>query len=136
MKMKRVLGVILVLLLAVSFLAACCSLCDLPADFRLTSVTVSPAAPVVNSTVTIRTTVTNVGETSSSCDVNLTIDGYTDSKSISLLAEGEIASVSFVYVATTEGSYTVTITTPDDIATRSFTVNSGHEESFEGDKGK
>lgn len=120
--MKKIFGVILVLLLAVSFLAACCPLCDLPAEFRLTSVAVSPSTVTVNDTVTIKATFANVGGQSGNCDVNLTIDGYTDSKSINSLAEGESASVSFAYVATTEGSYTATVSTPNDTKSRSFTV--------------
>lgn len=121
--MKKIFGVILVLLLAVSFLTACCSLCDLPADFRLTSVTISPAAPAANGTVTISATIANAGGQLDNCVVNLTIDGYTDSKSVGPLAEGESTGVSFTYVATTEGSYTVTITTPNATKSRSFTVS-------------
>jgi hypothetical protein len=118
--MKKIFGVILVLLLAVSFLAACVS--HLPAEFRLSGVTISPSTVTVNNTVTIKATVTNVGEVSDDCDVSLTIDGYTDSKSISSLAEGEIASVSFTYTATTVGNYTATVSTPNDTKSKSFTV--------------
>ena len=124
-EMKKVFGVILVLLLAISFLAAC--VYHLPAEFKLSGMTISPAAPVVNSTVTISATIANAGGQSGNCIVNLTIDDYTDSKSVGPLAEGERASVSFTYIATTEGSYTVTITTPDAIATKTFTVKSGEE---------
>ena len=120
--MKRILGVILVLLLAVSFLTACGK--DRPAEFTLSSVIVSPSAPVVNGTVIISATVTNDGEVSDGCNVSLTINGYTDSKSIGTLAGKESTVVSFTYTATTEGSYTVTITTPNATATKSFTVKS------------
>lgn len=120
--MKKIFGAILVLLLAVSFLVACCPLCDLPAEFRLTNVTISPSAPVVNGTVTISATVANVGETSGSCEVNLTIDGYTDSKSVSSLASGESSNVSFSYTATTEGNYTATVSTPSATVTKTFIV--------------
>ena len=124
--MKKVL---VVLLLAVSFLAACIT--PLPAEFKLSGMTISPASPVVNSTVTISATIANVGGQSSNCVVNLTIDDYTDSKSVGPLAEGESASVSFTYVATTEGSYTVTIATLNDTATKSFTVKSRGEQGNE-----
>ncbi|PIW40561.1 MAG: hypothetical protein COW22_01080, partial [Chloroflexi bacterium CG15_BIG_FIL_POST_REV_8_21_14_020_46_15] len=116
--MKKFLGVILVLLLAVSFVAACGP--GTPAEFTLSPVTVSPSAPVVNDTVTISATVTNAGEQSGSCDVSLTIGGYTDSESVTL-AGGESTPVSFSYTATTEGSYTVTVSTPDDSKSKSFT---------------
>lgn len=126
--MKKVFGVILVLLLAVSFLTACGE--DKPPEFTLSSVTISPSAPVVNDTVTIKATIANVGEQSGDCDVSLTINGYTDSKSVSSLAGGESSNVSFSYSATTEGSYTITMTTPNDTAIRNFAVMSGDEESF------
>jgi hypothetical protein len=120
--MKKFFGVILVLLLAVSFLAACGP--GKPAEFTLSSVTVSPSAPVVNGTVTIGTTVTNAGEQSGSCVVSLTIDdGYTANKSVSSLAGGASTPVSFSYTATTEGSYTATVSTPDDSKSKSFTVS-------------
>ena len=118
--MKKIFGVILVLLLAVSFLAACES--EKPAEFTLSNMTISPSAPVVNDTVTISTTVTNVGEVADGCNVSLTIDGYTDSKSISSLAGGESSNVSFTYAATTVGNYTATVSTPDDTKSKSFTV--------------
>jgi len=119
--MKKFFGVILVLLLAVSFLAACGP--GTPAEFTLSSVTVSPSAPVVNGTVTISATVTNAGEQSGSCDVSLTIGDYTDSKSVSSLAGGASSSVSFSYTATTEGSYTATVSTPNATMSKSFTVS-------------
>ncbi len=118
--MKRIFGVMVVLLLAVSFLAACGE--ATPAEFTLSSVTVSPSAPVVNDTVTISATVTNVGEQSGDCDVSLTIGDYTDSKSVSSLAGGASSSVSFSYDATSEGTYTATLETPNATATKSFTV--------------
>ena len=118
--MKKFFGVILVLLLAVSFLAACGP--GTPAEFTLSTVTVSPSAPVVNGTVTISATVTNAGEQSGSCDVNLTIDGYTDSQSVTL-AGGASTPVSFSYTATTEGSYTATVSTPNATKSTSFTVS-------------
>ncbi len=120
--MKRVFGVMVVLLLAVSFLAACEGEV-VPAEFTLSGVTVSPSAPVVNDTVTIAATVTNVGEESGDCDVSLTIGDYTDSKSVSALAGDESADVSFTYAATTAGSYTATLSTPDDSKSKSFTVS-------------
>jgi len=120
--MKKFFGVILVLLLAVSFVAACGKA---PAKFTLSSVTISPSAPVVNDTVTISTTVTNAGGQAGSCDVSLTIDSYTDSKSVSSLAAGASSSVSFSYTATTEGSYTANVSTPDDSKSKSFTVSAG-----------
>jgi len=123
--MKKILGVILVLLLAVSFLAACGA--EKPAEFTLSNMTISPSAPVVNDTVTISTTVINVGEVTGGCDVRLAINGYTDSKSISSLAGDESSDVSFIYTATSEGSYTVTITTPNATASKSFTVRSGED---------
>jgi len=119
--MKRVFGVMIVLLLAVSFLAACGE--ATPAEFTLSSVTVSPSAPVVNDTVTISATVTNVGEQSGDCAVSLTVDGATDSKSVSALAGGASSSVSFSYDATTAGDYTATVSTPDDSKSKSFTVS-------------
>lgn len=119
--MRKILGVILVLLLAISFLAACGTGIKL-AEFTLSSVIVSPSTATVNDTVTISATVTNVGEVTGGCDVSLTIDGYTDSKSISSLAGDESSDVSFSYTVTSEGSYTVTVCTPDDNVTRSLTV--------------
>ena len=119
--MKKFFGVILVLLLAVSFLAACGP--GTPAEFTLSSVTVSPSAPVVNDTVTIKANVTNAGKQSGSCDVNLTIDGYTDSQSISSLAGGASTPVSFSYAATTEGNYTATVSTPNATKSKNFTVS-------------
>ncbi len=118
--MKRVLGVMVVLLLAVSFLAACGP--GEPAEFTLSGVTVSPSPATVNDTVTIAATVTNDGEQSDDCVVSLTVGDYTDSKSVSALAGGASDSVSFTYAATTAGSYTVTLSTPDDSATKSLTV--------------
>jgi len=118
--MKRVFGVMLVLLLAVSFLAACDG--KTPAEFTLSSVTVSPSAPEVGDTVTISATVTNAGEVSGDCAVSLTVDGYTDSESVSALAGGASSSVSFSYDATTADDYTATLSTPDATATKSFTV--------------
>jgi len=94
-----------------------------PAEFTLSSVTVTPSAPVVNDTVTISATVTNAGEQSGSCDVSLTIDGYTDSKSVSSLAGGASSSVSFSYTATTEGNYTATVSTPNATMSKSFSVS-------------
>jgi len=122
--MKRVFGVMVILLLTVSFLAAC-GAPPLPAEFTLSSVTVSPSAPVVNGTVTISATVTNVGEESDGCDVGLTVNGYTDSKSVSALAGGASSPVSFTYAATTVGDYTAELSTPHDSATKSFTVKEG-----------
>jgi hypothetical protein len=119
--MKKIFGVILVLLLAISFLAACGTGIKL-AEFTLSSVIVSPSTATVNDTVTISATVTNTGEQSGSCDVSLTIDGYTDSKSVSSLTGDESADVSFSYTATSEGSYTVTLSTPDANVTKSLTV--------------
>jgi len=118
--MKKFFGVILVLLLAVSFLAACGA--EKPADFELSSVTVSPSTVIISDKVTISATVTNKGEVSDSCVVNLTIDGYADSKSISTLAGDESADVSFTYATTSIGSYTVTLSTPNATVTRSLTV--------------
>jgi len=126
--MKRVFGVMLVLLLAVSFLAACGP--GAPAEFTLSGVTVSPSPATVNDTVTISATVNNVGEQSGDCVVSLTVDGATDSMSVSALAGGASDSVSFSYDATTAGSYTVTLSTPDDSATKSLTVK---EEGVDGD---
>ena len=126
--MKRVFGVMVVLLLAVSFLAACGP--GAPAEFTLSGVTVSPSAPVVNDTVAISATVKNVGEQSGDCAVSLTVDGYTDSTSVSALAGGASDSVSFSYDATTAGSYTVTLSTPDATVTKSLTVK---EEGVDGD---
>jgi len=125
--MKRVFGVMIVLLLAVSFLAACGE--ATPAEFTLSSVTVSPSAPEVGDTVTISATVTNVGEQSDDCAVSLTVNGDTDSKSVSALAGGASSSVSFSYAATTAGDYTAELSTPDDSATKSFTVK---EEGVDG----
>jgi predicted small lipoprotein YifL len=119
--MKRVFGVMIVLLLAVSFLAACGP--GAPAEFTLSSVTVSPSAPEVGDTVTISATVTNVGEQSDDCAVSLTVNGDTDSKSVSALAGGASSSVSFSYAATTAGDYTATLSTPDDSKSKSFTVS-------------
>jgi len=120
--MKRVFGVMVILLLTVSFLAAC-GAPPAPAEFTLSSVTVSPSAPVVDATVTISATVTNVGEESGDCDVGLTIGDYTDSKSVSSLAGGVSSSVSFSYAATTAGDYTAELSTPDDSKSKSFTVS-------------
>jgi len=121
--MKKVFGVILVLLLSVSFLTACGE--DKPAEFTLSSVIVSPSTAIVNATVIISTTVTNVGEQSGGCDVSLTIDDYTDSKSIDSLAGGESSAVSFAYAATSVGNYTVTLSTPNATMTKSLTVKIG-----------
>jgi len=123
--MKKILGVILVLLLAVSFLAACGA--EKPAEFTLSSVTILPSAPVVNDTITISTTIVNVGSQKGNCDVSLIINGYTDSKSIGSLAKEESADVSFTYIVTTEGSYTATVSTPNDTKSKSFTVKSGED---------
>jgi hypothetical protein len=122
--MKKILGVILVLLLTISFLAACGTGIKL-AEFTLSSVIVSPSTATVNSTVVISAIVTNVGEVSDDCDVSLTIDGYTDGKSISSLAGGESNAVSFAYAATTVGNYTATVSTADDTESKSFTVKIG-----------
>jgi predicted small lipoprotein YifL len=119
--MKRVFGVMIVLLLAVSFLAACGP--GEPAEFTLSSVTVTPSAPEVGDTVTISATVTNVGEQSDDCAVSLIVNGDTDSKSVSALAGGASSSVSFSYDATTAGGYTATLSTPDDSKSKSFTVS-------------
>jgi predicted small lipoprotein YifL len=122
--MKKVFGVILVLLLAVSFLTACGE--NRPAEFTLSGVTISPSTATVNDTVTISATVTNVGEVTGGCDVKLAINGYSDSKWIDL-ASGGNTTVSFSYAATTVGSYTATVSTPDATASKSFTVRSGED---------
>jgi len=122
--MKKVVGVVLILLLAVSFLGACDGE-DKPPEFTLSGVTISPSTVIIDNTVTIRAAVTNVGEVSGRCDVGLTIDGYTDSKSISSLAGGESSAVSFAYAATSEGNYTVTVFTPNATATKSLIVRTG-----------
>jgi hypothetical protein len=119
-EMKRVLGVILVLLLAVSFLTACDE--DKPAEFTLSDVTVTPSTLYVDNTVNISAVITNEGEESGGCDVSLTIDDYSDSKSVSALAGGKSSRVSFNYDATTVGKYTVTISTPDDSESKTLTV--------------
>ena len=118
--MKKIFGVILVLLLAISFLAACGTGIKL-AEFTLSSVIVSPSTATVNDTVTISATVTNVGEVTGGCDVRLTINGYSDSKWIDL-ANGGNTTISFSYVATTEGNYTIVLSTPDATITRNFVV--------------
>jgi len=118
--MKKIFGVILVVLLAVSFLTACGE--DKPAEFTLSNVAVFPSTATVNDTVIISATVTNVGEVPGGCDISLTIDGYTDSKSISSLAGDESSDVSFSYIAASEGSYTVTLSTPNATVTKSLTV--------------
>ncbi|MBA7504706.1 hypothetical protein ES706_03360 [subsurface metagenome] len=118
--MKKVFGVMLVLLLAVSFLTACGE--DEPPEFTLSGMTVSPSTVIVDGTVSISATVTNVGEVPGDCDVSLAIDGYTDSKSISSLAGGESSDISFTYIATTAGSYTVTVTAPNATVTKSLSV--------------
>jgi hypothetical protein len=117
--MKKGFGVILVLLLATSFLASCGWGGIKEAEFILSDVTISP---VVNGTVNISATATNVGEVSGSCKVILTIDGYSDSKTI-VLANGGNTTVSFSYAATTEGNYTVALSTPDDNKSVNFTVS-------------
>lgn len=121
--MKKGFGVILVLLLAISFLAACGTGIKL-AEFTLSSVIVSPSTATVNDTVTISATVTNVGEVTGGCDVRLAINGYSDTKSIAL-ASGGNTTVSFSYAATTEGNYTVALSTPDATMTRNFVVKIG-----------
>jgi len=121
--MKRVFGVMVVLLLAVSFLAACGEVP--PAEFTLSGVTVSPSPATVNDTVTISATVNNVGEQPGDCVVSLTVNGDTDSKSVSALAGGASSSVSFSYTATTAGSYTAELSTPNDSKSKSFTVSEG-----------
>ncbi len=121
--MKKFFGVMLVLLLAVSFLAACGA--KTPAKFELSSVTISPSTPVVNETVTISTTVTNAGQQTGSCNVSLTIDSYTDSQPVSSLAGGASTSVHFSYTATTEGNYTATVSTPNATMSKNFTVSVG-----------
>jgi hypothetical protein len=120
--MKRVLGVMLVLLLSVSFLAACGEEELTPAKFVLSDVTVTPSTLYVDNTVNISAIVTNEGGESGSCTVGLTIDGYNDSKSISTLAGGKSSRVSFSYDAATVGKYTVTISTPDDSESKTLTV--------------
>ena len=117
--MKKVFGVILVLLLAISFLTACGEV--RPAEFALSDVTVTPSTLHVNNTVDISAVITNVGEVSGGCAVNLTINGYTDSKPITL-AGGASSEVSFSYDATIVGEYTVTILTPDDSESKTLTV--------------
>jgi len=129
--MKRVFGVMVVLLLAVSFLAACGP--GAPAEFTLSGVTVSPSPATVDDTVTISATVNNVGEQSGDCAVSLTVNGDTDSKSVSALAGGASSSVSFSYAATTAGDYTVTLSTPDDSATKSLTVKAEEDGDGNGD---
>ena len=121
--MKKILGVILVLLLATSFLASCGWAGIKEAEFILSDVTISP---VVNGTVNISATATNIGEVTGSCKVILTIDGYSDSKTI-VLANGGNTTVVFSYTATTEGNYTVTLSTPDDTKSKSFSVRSGED---------
>lgn len=116
--MKKFFGVILVLLLATSFLASCGWAGIKEAEFILSDVTISPVA---NGTVNISATATNIGEVTGSCKVILTIDGYSDSKTI-VLANGGNTTISFSYAATTEGNYTVTLSTPDATMTRNFVV--------------
>jgi len=119
--MKRILGVILVLLLATSFLAACGRTGIKEAEFILSDMFVSPSTAIVNETITISATITNVEEVSGDCDVNLIVNGYTDSKSVTL-AGGESSSVSFSYDAIVIGSYSAEISTINDIESKTFTV--------------
>jgi len=120
--MKRFLGVILVLLLVTSFLAACDEKELMPAKFTLSNVTVTPSTLYVDNMVDISSTITNEGEQSGNCTVNLTIDSYSDSKPTNTLASGESSEVSFSYSAETVGMYTVTISTPDDSESKTLTV--------------
>jgi len=126
-KMKRILGI--VLLLSVIFLAACEA--EKPADFELSSVTVSPSTTFIGDTVIISATITNKGGVPDGCVVNLTIDGYTNSTSIGTLVGDESTNVRFTYTTKSIGSYTITLSTPNATVTRSLTVREiGHVPEF------
>jgi hypothetical protein len=104
--------------------------CRLPAKFTISDLTASPSPATVDDTVIISATIENVGKQSGDCVVSLSVGGYTDSKSVSSLAGGMTSGVSFSYDAKAAGTYRVTVSTPDTMATTRLTVK--REESSGG----
>jgi len=124
--MKKLLQVMGISVLLLSLVAGCaCHAPATPAKFMLSGLDINPATAALNSTVTINATVTNTGDESGSCDVNLTIGNCTDGKPVTLEANTSTL-VSFSYDAIIEGTYTVRVATPDDNATGTLTVTSGN----------
>jgi hypothetical protein len=106
--------------------------CRLPAKFTLSGLTALPSPATVDDTVVISATIENVGKQSGDCVVSLSVGGYTDSKSVSSLDGGMSSGVSFSYAAKTAGTYTVTVSTSDTMATTKLTVSVGGEEEPSG----
>ena len=121
--MKNLLQVMGVLVLLFGLVAGCaCPAPATPAKFMLSGLDISPSTALINSTVTIEATVTNVGDEAGSCDVNLTLDSYTDTKPVTLEGNNASTVVSFSYDALAEGTYDITVSTPDDNATGKLIV--------------
>ena len=124
--MKKLLQVMGISVLLFGLVAGCaCPAPTTPAKFMLSGLDISPETAAINSTVTINATVTNRGGESGSCEVNLTLDSYTASQPVTLEVNASTL-VSFSYDALAEGTYNVSVITPDDNATGTLTVTSGN----------
>jgi hypothetical protein len=125
--MKKWLQIMGISVLLLGLVMGCsCPSPAAPAKFMLSGLDIDPTTAAVNSTVTIEATVTNEGDESGSCAVNLTIGNHTDSKPVTLEGSNASTLVSFSYDAVTEGTYTVSVATPDDTKTGTLTVTSGN----------
>ncbi|WGM90597.1 MAG: CARDB domain-containing protein [Candidatus Bathyarchaeum tardum] len=79
------------------------------AEFKFTDLTINPTSVLDDESVTVSVTVTNVGESSGSYDVNLTVDGTTIETKTVTLSGAASKVVEFEITETAAGTHTVEI---------------------------
>jgi len=80
-----------------------------PAEFQLSDLLINPSSVLDDETVTVLVTVTNVGESSGSYDVNLTVDGVLKQTKTVELSGAASTLVEFEIMETVGGTHTVEI---------------------------
>ena len=85
------------------------SAATLPADFTISSLTVSPAEAAPGETVTISILIANIGGQSSNYQVTLKIDGAVEAIGSATVAAGATKQVSFTSVKNVAGTYSVDV---------------------------
>jgi hypothetical protein len=80
-----------------------------PADFNVSSLSISPAVAQPGVTVTVSAKVTNVGELSGSYTATLTVNGQASGSKDLQLSGGETATVSFTITETVKGTYIIAL---------------------------
>lgn len=80
-----------------------------PAEFVTSNLTINPDEFTSGSKTTIQVTVTNIGELSGSCDVNLEIDGTVEATENITLAGSASQNVTFAISKSIAKTYTVNI---------------------------